>query len=64
MSSTAGPTRKCPRCGAVLVEDPTRHAKVGSGLVPIMVCATDGAYWWNRWGPAAMADDVLIPAES
>jgi hypothetical protein len=64
MSTTAGPTRACPHCGAPLVEDPTRQAKVGNGLVPIMVCPTHGAFWWNRWGPAAMADAVLIPAES
>jgi hypothetical protein len=64
MSSAAGPKRACPGCGAALVDDPTRLAKVGSGLVPIMVCPTDGAFWWNRWGPAAMADEVLIPTES
>jgi hypothetical protein len=61
MTTTTGSTRACPGCGAPLVDDPTRQATVGNGLVPIMVCPTDGAFWWNRWGPAAMAEERLIP---
>jgi hypothetical protein len=64
MSTSATPKRACPVCGTTLVEDPTRQAKVGTGLVPISVCATDGAFWWTRWGPAAMSAGVLVPAEA
>jgi hypothetical protein len=62
MTTAAAPTRSCPECGAPLTDDPSRLARVGSGLVPIMCCPTDGAFWWNRWGPAPMSDAVLVAA--
>jgi hypothetical protein len=54
----------CPICGTTLFDHPTLRAKVGIGLVPVAVCPTDGAFWFNRWGPTPMAADVLVPVEA
>jgi hypothetical protein len=63
MTTAAASRRACPECCSPLTEDPSRLARVGTGLVPVMRCPTDGAFWWTRWGPAPMSADVLVPAE-